>query len=131
PGELIEAIEIPFLDKKPTRILFRKVGTRAAQAISKTVAAGLLWLKKEGTVQELRFALGSMAPTVRRLKTVESFCLGKRITREVVDRACELLTQDVSPIDDIRSTREYRLRVSQNILRSFLSFPLPLRERAG
>ncbi|MBI4057489.1 MAG: xanthine dehydrogenase family protein subunit M [Elusimicrobia bacterium] len=121
PGELIESIEIPYLKNRPHHQMFRKVGTRAAQAISKTVAAGLLWLKKDKTVQELRFALGSMAPTARRLKSVESFCLGKRMTPEVVDRACELLVQDVSPIDDIRSTREYRLRVSQNLLRSFLN----------
>ena len=61
PGELIESIDIDY-PRKPARELFRKVGTRAASAISKTVAAGLLWLRKDGTVRELRFALGSMAP---------------------------------------------------------------------
>src|SRR5207253_901644 len=43
PGELIESIELPFLERRSARQLFRKVGTRAAQAISKTVIAGLLW----------------------------------------------------------------------------------------
>src|SRR4029453_7288204 len=43
PGELIEAVRIPLPPRPPTRQVFRKVGTRAAQAISKTVAAGLLW----------------------------------------------------------------------------------------
>ena len=104
----------------PDRAVFRKVGTRAAQAISKTVAAGLLWLGKGGTVAELRFALGSMAVTVRRLPAVEHYVRGRRLDAETVDRACELLAKDVSPIDDIRSTAEYRLAVSRNILRSFL-----------
>lgn len=119
-GELIEAVEIPTPARPPDRRLFRKVGTRAAQAISKTVAAGLLWLDRGGTVEELRFALGSVAPTVRRLKGVESFLRGKKLTAAVIDEACSLLDGDISPIDDIRSTREYRLHVSRNLLRRFL-----------
>jgi len=120
PGELITAIDIPYLPKRPHRQLFRKVGTRAAMAISKTVAAALVWLERDRTVCELRFALGSMAPTVRRLKAAEEFVKGKRLTAEVAAVACELLKNDVSPIDDIRSTAEYRLRVSRNLLSDFL-----------
>ena len=90
-------------------------------AISKIVAAGLLWLTKEQTVRELRFALGSMAPTVRRLRSVEEFVKGKRLTPDVAAEAGELLKNDVSPIDDLRSTAEYRLHVAQNLLSAFLS----------
>jgi CO/xanthine dehydrogenase FAD-binding subunit len=121
PGELIEAVQVPFLARRPTRQVFRKVGTRAAQALSKTVAAGLLWRGRDGHVQELRFALGSMAPTVRRLTAVEGFLAGKRMTVEVVEEACALLERDVSPIDDVRSTAPYRLHASRNLLRSFLN----------
>jgi len=119
-AELISAIELPFLDGRPSRGLFRKVGGRSAQAISKTAAAGLLWLGEDGRVGELRFALGAMAPTVRRLKSVEDFVGGRSLTPATVAGACELVAEDVSPIDDIRSTREYRLRASRNILRAFL-----------
>jgi len=123
PGELIAAIEIP-LPRRPARAMFRKVGTRAAQAISKTVAAGLLWMRRDGSVRELRFALGSMAPTVRRLKHVEEFVQGRRLNARTVKAALELLEQDVSPIDDLRSTRAYRLQVSRNLLGEFLQ-PTP------
>jgi CO/xanthine dehydrogenase FAD-binding subunit len=119
PAELISAIEISF-PKRPTRQLFRKVGTRAAMAISKSVAAGLLWLKSDGSVREMRFALGSMAPTVRRLKAAENFLAGRKLTEESARQACGLLAQDVSPIDDLRSTAQYRLQVSRNILAAFL-----------
>ena len=119
-GELIEAVRIPLPRRPPTRQLFRKVGTRAAQAISKTVAAGLLWLKRDGTVEELRFALGSMAPTVRRLRSAESFVRGRRLTPAVVHEAVALVSQDVAPIDDVRSTADYRLAVSRNLLLGFL-----------
>ena len=119
-GELIDSIEIDF-PRRPARQSFRKVGTRAASAISKTVAAGLLWLSSDGRVRELRFALGSMAPTVRRLASVESLLAGKKPTSRLVEQAVDLLESDVSPIDDLRSTRAYRLEVSRNLLRAFLS----------
>ena len=120
PAELVVAVELPFLSRPPSRQLFRKVGTRAAQALSKTVAAGLLWLDREGRVEELRFALGAMAPTVRRLRAAEESVLGRKLARAVTDRAVELLAEDVSPIDDVRSTAAYRLAVSRQLLRAFL-----------
>ena len=118
-GELIEAIELPY-PAKPTRQFFRKVGTRAAQAISKTVGAGLLWLKA-GKVADCRFAFGSVAPTVRRLKSVEDFVRGKRLTPALAKEAAGLVERDISPIDDLRSTRRYRLAVSANLVRDFLT----------
>lgn len=119
-GELIEAVFVPFPDETPTRGVFRKVGTRAAQAISKTVFAGLLWNGKGGVLEEARLSFGSMAPTVRRLHAVEAFLKGRRLDHVSISAAAELMTNDVSPIDDIRSTREYRLRVSRNVLTAFL-----------
>ncbi|HET7292453.1 MAG TPA: xanthine dehydrogenase family protein subunit M [Vicinamibacteria bacterium] len=120
PGELIEAVRVK-APRRPGRQMFRKVGTRAAQAISKAVAAGLLWLRRDGTVEELRFALGSVAPTVRRLRAAEAYVRGRRLTPEVVGEAARLVAEDVSPIDDVRSTAAYRLAVSRNLLSSFLS----------
>ncbi|MBI5596440.1 MAG: xanthine dehydrogenase family protein subunit M [Elusimicrobia bacterium] len=119
PGELIVSVHLP-RPPEPDRQLFRKVGTRAAQAISKAVAAGLLWTDSGGSVRELRFALGSMAPTVRRLRRAEEFLRGRRLDKGVVSEAARLLEEDVSPISDVRSTAAYRLRASQNILRGFL-----------
>lgn len=119
PGELIESVVVP-RPRRPTRQLFRKVGTRAAQAISKTVVAGLLWQRRDGTIDELRFALGSMAPTARRLRAVEAFVRGKRPTDAVIREARALVAEDVAPIDDVRSTAEYRLEVSRNLLSMLL-----------
>jgi CO/xanthine dehydrogenase FAD-binding subunit len=120
PAELIEAVEIPFLKRPPTRQLFRKVGTRAAQALSKVVAAGLLWTRKDGRIEELRMALGSVAPTVRRLRRVEALVAGERPTPALVDQAAKLVAEEISPIDDVRSTADYRRFVSQALVRDFL-----------
>jgi CO/xanthine dehydrogenase FAD-binding subunit len=119
-GELIAAVELPDMARRPDRQYFRKVGTRAAQAISKTVGAGLLWLNKDKTVAELRFALGSVAPTVRRLTAAEEFVRNKRLDAGTISGACRLVENDIAPIDDIRSTRDYRLAVSRNMLKEFL-----------
>jgi carbon-monoxide dehydrogenase medium subunit len=119
PGELIEAIELPFPATPPTRAEFRKVGTRAAQAISKTMFAGLIWTKK-GIVVDVRLAFGSLAPTVKRLRSAEAHLKGKALDEAAAGAAAALLTDDVSPIDDIRSTRDYRLDVSRNLLVKFL-----------
>lgn len=119
PGELIEAVFLPF-PEKGARGAFRKIGTRAAQAISKTMFAGLIWTAKNGEVQEARLAFGSLAPTVKRLYAAEEFLKNRRLNDQTIGAAAELMSNDVSPIDDIRSTREYRLVVSKNILTAFL-----------
>jgi CO/xanthine dehydrogenase FAD-binding subunit len=121
PGELIESIEVPLHRREPARARFRKVGTRAAQAVSKVVAAGLLWTTRDGRVEELRFAVGSVAPTVRRLRSAEEVVRGERLTHAVVREACKRVERDIAPIDDVRSTAEYRLAVSRSLLSAFLS----------
>jgi CO/xanthine dehydrogenase FAD-binding subunit len=120
-AELIEAVEIPFLKRPPSRQLFRKVGTRAAQALSKVVAAGLLWKRKDGRIEEVRLALGSVAPTVRRLRRVEALVAGERPSSALLDQAAKLVAEEVLPIDDVRSTADYRRFVSQAIVRDFLA----------
>ncbi|UPT76133.1 MAG: hypothetical protein M0D55_15195 [Elusimicrobiota bacterium] len=82
--------------------------------------AGIIWTDKKKIVHEARLAFGSMAPTVKRLKAAEAYLKGKRLTDETIRAAADLLAGDVSPIDDIRSTREYRLVVSRNLLVAFL-----------
>ena len=106
--ELIVAVEIPPVSG---RQWFRKVGTRAAQAISKVVIAGV----RDG--KTVRIALGSVAPTVVRARRAEE-SLGAGAS---IDEAVELLRDEIVPIDDIRSTADYRRLVSGNLLRRFLT----------
>ena len=108
PNELIAAVEIP--DVKG-RQWFRKVGTRAAQAISKVVVAGV----DPGRGQAPRIAIGSVAPTVIRLPSTEAaLSLGATIAE-----AQHILLDEITPIDDVRSTAEYRRRVAANLVASF------------
>ena len=108
PDELIVALDIPAVRG---RQWFRKVGTRAAQAISKVVMAAVAPAGEEPP----RIAVGSVAPTVVRLPGTEA-ALGRGAS---IDEAQRILLEEIAPIDDIRSTAEYRRRVTANLLARF------------
>ena len=116
--ELLARIRLP----RNTSLLthyYRKVGTRKAQAISKVCFAGVL--RRDGArVAETRIALGSVAPIVLRAKQTEDAMRGKELNDETVRLARETLLREIAPIDDVRSTANYRLRVAANLLVDFL-----------
>jgi CO/xanthine dehydrogenase FAD-binding subunit len=117
--ELIRTIRLP-RQRAWTKHWYRKVGTRKAQAISKVVAAGAVRLEG-GRLAELRLAMGSVAATVVRLRAVEACLRGQAPTPALIAAAREAVARDVKPIDDIRSTAEYRLAVAQNLVEQFLA----------
>ncbi len=105
PDELIVAVEVPPVEGAQW---FRKVGTRAAQAISKVVMAAV-------RAPRPRISLGSVAATVVRLpRTEEALASGASI-----EEAQQELRREIRPIDDVRSTAAYRLRVAANLLGQF------------
>jgi CO/xanthine dehydrogenase FAD-binding subunit len=112
-NELIVSVEIPRIQG---RQWFRKVGTRAAQSISKVVMAAVSGTRGKGQAAP-RIALGSVAPTVIRLPLTEAaLASGASITD-----AQRVLLDEIAPIDDVRSTAEYRRRVAANLLAGFWS----------
>jgi xanthine dehydrogenase small subunit len=88
-------------------------------AIAK-VALGATALIEQGVLREIRLGAASLAPYPMRLKQTEAALLGQALTRETVLAARRALLAEVQPIDDIRSTAEYRRRVAVNLLEEFL-----------
>ena len=114
--ELIVAFEIPAVCG---RQWFRKVGTRAAQAISKVVMAGVVPSTGSGRAADgsVRIALGSVAPTVvRATRTEAALAAGAS-----VEAAQRTLVEEIAPIDDTRSAAIYRRRVAANLLARMLA----------
>jgi xanthine dehydrogenase small subunit len=105
PGELIVAVEIPAVEG---RQWYRKVGTRAAQAISKVVMAGI-------RSHRPRIAFGSVAATVVRAPATEAVLA----SGGSIEEAAAALAAEIQPIDDVRSSAEYRKRVAGNLLRQW------------
>ena len=120
PDELIVSISLP-RGRAHWRQAYRKVGTRRAQAISKTCFAAALELDQATTmVNHARIAFGSVAPTVVRCRAAEGALEGSLLDDESITRARGALSVDITPIDDIRSNARYRRHVSGNLLEQFL-----------
>ena len=115
PDELLLRIRVPLLAGRELR--FRKVGTRRAQSISKVVVA-LGW--RDGTPAapwtDVRLALGSVAATPIRARATEAAIEGHPPTPETADLAAETLAAELQPIDDVRSTADYRRVVAARAL---------------
>ena len=120
--ELLRAIRLPRVTKEAHSGLthyYRKVGTRKAQAISKVCFAGLARMNAD-QIADVRIALGSVAPIPIRCVQTESALRHQTINTETLAAARSALNAEIAPIDDLRSTRDYRLKVSLNLLEDFL-----------
>ncbi len=116
--ELIVALDVP-VPADGARHFFRKVGTRRLQAISKVVAAGVIERDPAGVVTRARLALGSVAPTTVRARAVEAALVGRPLDAAAGAAAARAVRDDIAPIDDVRSTREYRARIAERLARAF------------
>ncbi len=118
-NELIKEIFIPHHDDLNT--YWRKVGSRAAESISKITFAGGYEVEN-GKVKDLRMAFGSVSITVVRERKVEEKYIGMSL--EELHNHVEDIVMDMSkfvqPITDQRSTKEYRYKVAMNILKDFI-----------
>ncbi len=121
--ELLLRIRLPIVPGREFR--FRKIGTRRAQAISKVVMA-LAWRESaEGAWEDVRLALGSVADRPIRARAAEAVLEDAPPTEPTADRAAETLAGELQPIDDVRSTAEYRRTVAARVLHRLI------RERGG
>ncbi len=118
PDELIVSVSIPILSDR-TFQYWRKVGTRKAQATSKVMLAGV----GETTcnrVTLVRLGIGAVADRPIRLTDVEQLLLSKELDHSQVEQARTLTLRSLNPIDDLRSTADYRRWVAANLVAAFV-----------
>ncbi len=118
PDEIISHIRLPRTTSGCKQYL-RKVGTRRAQAISKVALAGLA-KASDGMLERVRIALASVAPMPIRCPATEAALIGRKLDRTAIDEAKTEIAREIAPISDIRSTADYRRRVTMNLLQEFL-----------
>jgi CO/xanthine dehydrogenase FAD-binding subunit len=125
-GELLTAIHIPILptfepENAYNHFFYRKIGNRKSNAISKISFFGIAH-KDPLKFNEIRMAFGAAAPTVIRDKTCEKQIIG--LEHDIIESRIDIFLQQIesklNPIDDIRSTKDYRLDVLLNLTRSFI-----------
>jgi CO/xanthine dehydrogenase FAD-binding subunit len=114
-GELIKRVRIPIPDSDTVQ-LFKKVGTREAQSISKVVVAMVARLRG-GQMQDVRIGAGSLAAIPIRLPEAEGVCEGASPSASVASEAGRRAGAEVNPIDDVRSTATYRRFALERVVR--------------
>jgi xanthine dehydrogenase small subunit len=119
PDEIVTAISLVKL-RDGERSIFYKVGTRRAQAISKVMMASRMSMS-DGVVSGVALSYGSVTPVVRRARRLERAIEGMRPGSGLTVAIEKELESEISPIDDIRSTALYRMRVARNLLARMLS----------
>lgn len=121
--EILVAVEIPKKNYDAyTKVSYEKVGARKSEAISKLSFIGMYNLKNN-LITDIRIAFGSVGVTALRFERIEEKLLGKSL-KEVEEMKKEIIEEYMSyihPIDDQRSTAEYRCQICRNLLKEFLS----------
>ncbi len=116
--ELIAAITIP-VPAAGTRLAWRKVGTRAAQSISKVMAAAAIHVE-HGLISWARFGLGAVAERPIRAAAAEAAATGRPPDADTGRAVAVALADEIRPITDVRSAADYRLEVAQSLLMRFV-----------
>jgi CO/xanthine dehydrogenase FAD-binding subunit len=116
--ELLLRAELPALTANE-RLLYRKVGTRRAQSISRTFLA-VRATRTADVLSGVRIAAGCVAPIPFRCRATEKAIEGRAVTPALLAEARKSLEAEIHPIADIRASIEYRLRVTGNVLERML-----------
>ena len=116
--ELIVSATLP-APSATTHTVWRKVGTRRAQSISKVMGAAAITLDN-GVISSARVALGAVADRPIRVSAVEDAVRGLTPDK-ASDAARAALRTAIKPIDDVRSTATYRHEVAENLVARFFS----------
>ena len=113
PDEVLVKFRIPV--PGAGRGKFIKLGLRRGTSCSVTSVA--VWLVKDKkTIQDVRIALGGVAPRPLRAKATEKAFTGAPLDEQTIDRVAEGVKKEISPITDVRGSAEYRREVSVRLL---------------
>ncbi len=110
PGELLVAVELP-PPRPGTGGAFLKVG-RVAADLAK-VNAAVVVIREGDRIADARLVFGAVAPTPLRTRKAEAVLVGQQFSEEVVTEAAQVASEEVSPIDDVRSTAWYRRELTR------------------
>ncbi|MDQ0319078.1 xanthine dehydrogenase small subunit [Pararhizobium capsulatum DSM 1112] len=118
PGEFVEAVHIPFLNKGEQFAVY-KITKRLDEDISAVCGAFRVAFDETGNVAKAVIAFGGMAGTPKRAANAEAALVGKGWNEASVAAAMEALGADYTPLTDWRASADYRLLVAKNLLKRF------------
>jgi CO/xanthine dehydrogenase FAD-binding subunit len=125
--ELLQEVIVPYDADFAKSYSYVKLGRRNAFTLSVVAVATVLKVR-DGVFEDVRIALNAVAPTPVRARSVESFLKGREVGSEAIEKASELVLNDISPISDVRASAEYRKHASKVLVKDTL---LKALEKAG
>ncbi len=118
PDELITRIEVPQVKPNIGSAFIKKSRVKADLAKINLAVA----VQRNGqNCEDCKIVFGSVAATVVRAENTEKLLKGKALTEELISQAAQGVADEIKPIDDIRSTAEYRIAMSREMLRDALN----------
>lgn len=116
PVQLLTRIILP-LPSERTYGCWIKIGKRKALIIATITLALVVEMAEDNkTVKDVRTCLGSVAPTPIEIKEIRKKMVEKNFNQLDFNQLGQIVEDKISPIDDIRGTREYRKDVAKNIM---------------
>ena len=116
PAQLLTRIILP-LPSERTYGSWIKIGKRKALIIATIALALVVEMAKDNrTVKDVRTCLGSVAPTPIEIKEIREKTVGKNFSQLDFNQLGQIVEDKISPIDDIRGTKEYRKDVAKKIM---------------
>jgi len=119
PDEMVTEIIVPSMAAEQHGE-YLKLGLRKAQAISLVNMAVLLGLD-EGKITSASITLGAVAPTIIHASAAEDYLVGKELSEDIIDQAADLARQAARPINDIRSSADYRQEITRVLVKRGLT----------
>jgi len=116
PDEVIHHVSFSCLEQG-TKSCFLRLGTRGGMAVSVASTALVLRLDQDGRVEDVRIALGAVAPTAIRCHSTEQSLMDQLLSEDIIDAAGFQAAEECMPITDIRGTASYRRHVVKGLVR--------------
>jgi xanthine dehydrogenase small subunit len=95
---------------------YEKVGQRNALSISIAGVAVVAQISEEEIIEKIKIAWGSVGPTIIESKEIENKLYGEKLNKKTIKSVFPLIEETLSPIDDVRATKDYRMSISKNLL---------------
>lgn len=118
PEELLVEVQVPRLTGQ-TGSCFLKMGRVSADLAKVSVAVAII--REDGICKDCKIALGSVAEKPLRTTEAEAVMIGKKFSETLVEKASHQVSEEIRPIDDVRSTASYRKEVSKVLVRNAIN----------
>ncbi len=112
-GEILKGLRLP-TPVTGSNGCYLKFSPRRAMDLP-IVGVGVLVRASDGIFQDVKIALGAVAPTPIRARRAESFLCGKPVNDESVRKAAGEAVKESRPITDVRAARDYRLGLVEEL----------------